>query len=35
MISEADKEDNARYTCIADSVAGKDSASSVVQVTGK
>ena len=35
MISEADKEDTARYTCIADSVAGKDSASSVVQVVGK
>lgn len=35
MISEADKEDTARYTCIADSVAGKDSASSVVLVVGK
>ena len=35
MISEADKEDNARYACIAESVAGKDRASSVVQVIGK
>ena len=35
VISEADKEQSARYTCTADSVAGKDSASSTVQVVGK
>ena len=35
LISEADEEDNARYTCTADSVAGKDSASSAVKVVGK
>ena len=35
LISEADEEDNARYTCSADNVAGKDSASSTVQVVGK
>ena len=35
LISEADKVDNARYTCTAGSVSGKDSASSTVQVVGK
>ena len=35
MISEADENDNARYTCTAESVPGKDSASSTVQVVGK
>ena len=35
VIREADEEDNARYTCTADSVAGKDSASSMVQVVGR
>ena len=35
LISEADEQDNARYTCNVDSVAGKDSASSTVQVVGK
>ena len=35
LISEAGEEDNARYTCTADSVAGKDSASSMVQVVGR
>ena len=35
LISEADEEDSARYTCIADSVGGKDSASSTVQIVGK
>jgi len=35
LISEADEVDNARYTCTAGSVSGKDSASSTVQVVGK
>ena len=35
LISEADEEDNAQYTCTADSVAGKESASSTVKVVGK
>ena len=35
VISEADEDDNARYTCTSESVAGKDSASSTVQVVGK
>ena len=35
MISEADEKHNARYTCTADSVAGKNKASSTVQVVGK
>lgn len=35
LISEADEEDDARYTCTADSVAGKDSATSVVKVVGE
>ena len=34
LISEADEEDNARYTCTADSVAGKHRASSTVQIVG-
>ena len=35
LISEADVEDSARYTCTADSVTGKDSASSTVHIIGK
>ena len=35
LISEVDQEDNARYTCTADSSAGKDSASSTIRVVGK
>ena len=35
LISEAMEEDSARYTCIADSVTGKDSASSTVKIAGK
>ena len=35
LISEADEVDNARYTCTAGSVSGKDSASSTVKVVGK
>ena len=35
LITEADEEDTARFTCTADSVAGKDSASSTVQVFGR
>lgn len=35
VISEADKEDDARYTCTADSVGGKDSGSSTVRIVGK
>ena len=35
LISEAAEEDSARYTCTADSNAGKDSASSTVQIVGK
>lgn len=35
LISEADEQDDARYTCTADSVAGKDSATSVVKVVGE
>ena len=35
LISEADEDDSARYTCTADNVAGKDSASSTVQIVGK
>ena len=34
VITEADEEDNGRYTCTADSAAGKDSVSSTVQVKG-
>lgn len=35
LINEADQEDNARYMCTADNVAGKDSASSTVKVVGE
>lgn len=35
QITEADEDDNARYTCSADNVAGKDSASSNVKIVGK
>ena len=35
QISEAAEEDSARYTCTVDSNAGKDSASSTVQIVGK
>ena len=35
LIDEADEADTARYTCTADSVAGKDSASSMVEIVGK
>ena len=35
VISEADGDDNGQYTCTADSVAGKDSKSSTVQIVGK
>ena len=35
MISKADLKDSAQYTCTADSIAGKDSASSTVQIVGK
>jgi len=35
LISEAIEEHSARYTCIADSIIGKDSASSKVQIVGK
>ena len=35
LIIEALEEDSARYTCIADSVIGKDSASSMVKIVGE
>ena len=35
LINEVDEKDSARYTCTADSAAGKDSATSTVQVVGK
>lgn len=35
LIRAADEEENARYACIADSVAGKDSASSTVKIVGE
>ena len=35
LINEAFEEDTARYTCTADSVAGKNSASSTVQIFSK
>ena len=35
LIGDADEEDTSRFTCTADSVAGKDSASSTVQFIGK
>jgi len=34
LISEADVEDSARYTCTAGNVAGKTSASSMVKIAG-
>jgi len=35
LISEADEQDSARYTCTASNVAGKGSASSTVTIVGK
>ena len=35
LISEVVEDDSARYTCTADNIAGKDSASSTVQIVGK
>jgi len=35
LISDAVEEDSARYTCIAESIIGEDSASSEVQIVGK
>ena len=35
LINEADEENSVRYTCTADSVAGRDSASSTVQIVSK
>jgi len=35
LISEVKEEDSARYTCTADSVTGRDSASSTVRIIGK
>ena len=35
LISAAAEEDNARYTCTADSVAGEDSASSTAKIVGE
>ena len=35
LIKEALEEDTARYSCTAESVAGKDSATSTVQIVGK
>ena len=35
MIYEADEEDNARYTCTADSAVGEDSSTSMVKIVGK
>ena len=35
MITKADVDDGARYTCTANSVAGQDSASTEVQIVGK
>ena len=35
LIRKSFKEHTARYTCTAESVAGKDSASSTVQIVGK
>ena len=34
LINEAEEEDSARYSCIAESAAGKDSASSTVKIAG-
>ena len=35
LISEAFEEDSAQYTCFADSIIGRDSVSSKVQIVGK
>ena len=35
MIYEAGEEDNARYTCTADSAVGEDSSTSIVKIVGK
>ena len=35
LITGTNEEDSARYTCIADSIIGKDSASSKLQIVGK
>ena len=35
LIDEAGEDDNAQYTCLAESVAGKDSASSTVKIVGE
>ena len=35
MIYEAGEEDNARYTCTADSAVGEDSSTSMVKIVGK
>ena len=35
LISEAFEEDSAQYTCISDSIIGRDSVSSKVQIVGK
>ena len=35
LIRESNEEDTGRYTCTADSVAGKDGASSMVQIAGR
>ena len=35
LINEADIEETVRYTCTAESVAGKDSASSTIQTVSK
>ena len=35
VIGETGEDDNGQYTCTADSVAGKDNKSSMVQVIGK
>ena len=35
IISDASEEDNARYTCTADSAAGEDSSTSMVKIAGK
>lgn len=35
LIKDSNKEDTARYTCTVENVAGKESASSTVQIIGK
>ena len=35
LIDKADEADKAQYTCLAESVAGKDSASSTVKIAGE